>query len=157
MLTITAKDKYFLDRAFDLAAMAAEAGNYPIGSVIVFNDEIVSEGMNQVYVPNEDPGRHAEIVALEKLPSDLKKSGEELMCFSTLEPCYMCLSTLVRYHFSRVVFASNDPVTGGGKLMQVFRTIYPDSSRLPSFEGPLDRSRGDSLYQQTLLAQNLKR
>ena len=56
-------DIKWMQRAFELAKLAEENGEVPIGAVIVLNDEIIGEGYNQV-ISLCDPSAHAEILAL---------------------------------------------------------------------------------------------
>lgn len=107
----------FLRRAGELALEAERAGNVPIGAVIVLDDRIIAEGRNSVYQPLRNPGRHAETEALRAVPDDLWPRAGEMTCYSTLEPCIMCLASLYFHGVQRVVFGASAPVGGAGPLI----------------------------------------
>ena len=65
-MTPEARDAAYMRRALELARHAEEAGEVPVGALVVLNDEIIGEGWNQPIVAH-DPTAHAEIVALRAL------------------------------------------------------------------------------------------
>lgn len=108
-------DETHMARALALAAAAGEAGEAPIGCVIV--DEtgaIVAEGANAP-IASHDPTAHAEIVALRKAAAALEnyrlKAG--LTLYVTLEPCAMCAGAISHARIARVVYGASDPKGGG--------------------------------------------
>lgn len=107
----------FLRRAAELAHEAERAGNVPIGAVIVLDGRVIAEGRNCVYQPLRHPGRHAETEALRDVPDMLWPRAREMTCYSTLEPCMMCLSTLYFHGVRRVVFGASAPAGGAGALI----------------------------------------
>lgn len=92
---MTDRDKYFMDRAIQVArkGVNANAGG-PFGCVIVKNDEIIAEGYNQVTSTN-DPTAHAEIVAIRAACKALG-SYQLIGCtiYSSCEPCPMCFGAI---------------------------------------------------------------
>ena len=110
-------EEAFLRRAGELALEAERAGNVPIGAVIVLDGRVVAEGRNSVYRPFRHPGKHAEIEALHVVPDDLWPRAREMTCYSTLEPCLMCLASLYFHGVQRVVFGASAPAGGAGPLI----------------------------------------
>jgi len=102
-----------MKRALALAAEAAEAGEVPIGAVVVKDGVIIGEGRNAPRATN-DPTAHAEIAAIRMAAAALaneRLTGCEL--FVTLEPCAMCAGAIVHARIARVTYAAPDPKGGG--------------------------------------------
>ena len=98
--------------ALDLAAEAAEAGEVPVGAVVVQGDRIVGRGANRREVDG-DPLAHAEILAIRQAAREVggwRLTGCTL--YVTLEPCAMCAGALVNSRVERLVFAAPDPKAG---------------------------------------------
>lgn len=101
-----------MHRALELARRAEQAGEVPVGALLVRAREIVGEGWNQP-IGRHDPSAHAEIVAL-------RAAGERLgnyrmpdtTLYVTLEPCPMCAGALVHARVARVVYGAADPRSG---------------------------------------------
>ena len=100
--------------ALALAREAAEAGETPVGAVVVASDgTIVGRGRNSPIALN-DPTAHAEILALREAAARLRNyrlPGTTL--YVTLEPCVMCAGALVAARVSRLVFGARDLRFGG--------------------------------------------
>jgi tRNA(adenine34) deaminase len=109
-----------MEVALGEARAAAEAGEVPIGAVVVREGEIVAQGQNRVLREN-DPTAHAEIVALRAAAVALgnyRLSGCTL--YVTLEPCAMCAGAMIHARLDRLVFAAPDPKTGAaGSVLAV--------------------------------------
>jgi tRNA(adenine34) deaminase len=105
-------DECFMREALALAALAAEAGEVPVGAVVVKDGEIVGRGSNRP-ITTADPTAHAEIVALRDAARTLgnyRLVGCEL--YVTLEPCVMCVGAMVHARIARIVYGTRDPKTG---------------------------------------------
>lgn len=101
-------DHEYMQHALALAARAAEAGEVPVGAVLVVRDEIVAEGWNQP-VRACDPTAHAEMIALRQAAKSLgnyRLTGSTL--YVTLEPCLMCAGALIHARVARVVYGASD-------------------------------------------------
>lgn len=101
-------------RALELAALAAAAGEVPVGAVIVdpATGEIVAEGANQP-IAGHDPTAHAEIVALRAAAAKLGNYRlTDLHLYVTLEPCAMCAGAISLARIGKLVFAACDPKGG---------------------------------------------
>ncbi len=98
-----------MEAALAEAHLAAEAGEVPIGAVVVLDGAIIARGQNRVLRDN-DPTAHAEIVALRAAASALgnyRLNGCTL--YVTLEPCAMCAGAMIHARLDRLVFAAADP------------------------------------------------
>ncbi len=102
------------------ARLAAEAGEVPIGAVIVHNGEIIARGQNRV-LRDVDPTAHAEIVALRGAAAALgnyRLAGCTL--YVTLEPCAMCAGAMIHARIDRLVFGAADLKAGAcGSVLSV--------------------------------------
>jgi tRNA(adenine34) deaminase len=103
----------WMRRALELARDAADAGEAPVGCVVVADGEIVGEGRNSP-VEYLDPTAHAEILALREAAlaiGNYRLTTADLYC--TLEPCVMCAGALVNARIRRLVFGARDLRFGG--------------------------------------------
>ena len=111
-----------MQRALELARKAADAGEVPVGAVVVVDGRIAGEGRNAM-IAASDPGAHAEMQALRaacRAAGNYRLPGAQL--FVTLEPCAMCAGALVLTRLARVVFAAADPKSGAaGSVLNVLR------------------------------------
>jgi tRNA(Arg) A34 adenosine deaminase TadA len=108
-------DESHMARALELARDAADAGEAPIGCVIVDGaGEVIAEGANAPIGLN-DPTAHAEIVALRHAAHVLRnyrlKPG--LTMYVTLEPCAMCAGAISHARIARLVYGASDAKGGG--------------------------------------------
>ena len=102
-------------RALDLAAIAAESGEVPVGAVVTRDGEIVAEARNSMR-GQVDPTAHAEMVAIRLAATRLdspRLDGCEL--WVTLEPCAMCAAAISLARIGKLNFAAED-TKGGGVL-----------------------------------------
>jgi tRNA(adenine34) deaminase len=104
-----------MEEALREAQRALEAGEVPVGGVVVCDGKVVGRGWNRVIADN-DPTAHAEVIAL-------REAGEALgnyrlgQCelFATIEPCAMCAGALVHARIKRLVYGADDPKAGAVK------------------------------------------
>ncbi len=111
-------DDYFMGEALRQAAKAYEAGEVPVGAVIVREGRIIARAANQVELL-KDATAHAEMLALtqaEGAVGDWRLTNCTL--YVTKEPCPMCAGAIVHTRLARVVFGLGDPKGGaaGGAL-----------------------------------------
>jgi tRNA(adenine34) deaminase len=94
--------------ALRLARAGADAGEVPVGAVVVIAGEIVGRGWNSPVARN-DPTAHAEILALREAAAHIGNYRlEDATLYSTLEPCAMCAGALVAARVARLVFGARD-------------------------------------------------
>lgn len=113
-------DHEFMQAALAVARLAAEAGEVPIGAVVVREGAIVARGQNRV-LRDVDPTAHAEIVALRATAAALGNYRlEGCTLYVTLEPCAMCAGAMIHARLDRLVFAAVDPKAGAaGSVLTV--------------------------------------
>ena len=109
--------KYFMKKALEEAQAALAAGEFPVGCVMVYDNQILASGGRKGTTgntPNEVD--HAEMTALRRLIRlDAKIDLREVTVFSTLEPCLMCFGALMISGVGALVFAYEDAMGGGTK------------------------------------------
>jgi tRNA(adenine34) deaminase len=100
-------------RALDLAAVAAEAGEVPVGAVVTLGDEIIAEARNAMR-GNLDPTAHAEMVAIRNAATRLGRARlDGCTLWVTLEPCAMCAGAIALARIEALRFGAEDPKGGG--------------------------------------------
>jgi tRNA(Arg) A34 adenosine deaminase TadA len=138
-------DEDLMRLALELARQAAEAGEAPIGAVVVdpATGEIIASGRNAP-ISLSDPTAHAEIVALREAArarGNYRLTGLTLVV--TLEPCAMCAGAISHARIGRLVFGAEDAkggaVTSGGRFFD-----QPTCHSRPSVTGGVlaDESAG---------------
>ena len=101
----------FLKGALDEARTGRLEGGIPIGSVLVYRDEIIGRGHNR-RVQRGSPILHAEMDALENAGRRAAKVYRESVLYTTLSPCAMCSGAIVLYGIPRVVAGENRSFVG---------------------------------------------
>jgi len=100
-------------RALALAMEAAQAGEVPVGAVIVREGKIIAEGANRTR-RDLDATAHAEIVAIRAACAALGSDRlTDCELWVTLEPCAMCAGAIAHARIARVVYGAPDPKGGG--------------------------------------------
>ena len=126
-------DLEFMNAALSEARLAVEAGEVPIGAVVVRDGEIVARGQNRV-LRDVDPTAHAEIVALRAAAlsvGNYRLTGCTL--YVTLEPCAMCAGAMIHARLDRLVFAAPEPKAGAaGSVLEVIN--HPKLNHLMQVE-----------------------
>jgi tRNA(adenine34) deaminase len=114
-------DDDFMRLALVEAERAREAGEVPVGAVVVRDGAVVSVGSNAP-IGLHDPSAHAEMRALRAAAEALgnyRLPGCTL--YVTLEPCAMCAGAIMHARLARVVYAAADPKTGAaGSVLNLF-------------------------------------
>jgi tRNA(adenine34) deaminase len=102
----------FMDLALKSAEMAENAGEVPIGCVIVRDGEVVAAAGNRT-LTDRDPTSHAEILAIRQAA---EKIGSERLVdcdlYVTLEPCTMCAAAISFARIRRLYYGAPDPKGG---------------------------------------------
>ena len=102
----------FMTRAIELARIAAQEGEVPVGAVVVKDGKIIARAHNLKELKNSSIS-HAEILAIEKAN---KKLGawrlENCEMYITLEPCMMCMGAIINSRIKKIYVGTLDPKTG---------------------------------------------
>ena len=109
-----------MQHALVQAEKAYEAGEVPVGAVVVYKNRIIGRGYNQREQLN-DPTAHAEIIAITAAANTLEDWRlNDCFLFVTKEPCPMCAGAIVNARFKMVVFGCYDEEAGCcGSLYQL--------------------------------------
>jgi tRNA(adenine34) deaminase len=127
----------FMREALEMARRAAEAGEVPVGAVLVIDGEVKGRGSNSP-IARCDPTAHAEILALRQAADGVGNYRlEDATLYCTLEPCVMCAGALVAARIRRLVFGARDLRFGG--VRSKFRIADSEllNHRVEVVEGPL--------------------
>ena len=98
--------------ALRLARLSADAGEVPVGALVVKDGRVLGRAHNQVELL-KDATAHAEMIAITQAAAALENwrlEGAEL--YVTLEPCAMCAGAMVLSRVARIVYGADDPVAG---------------------------------------------
>lgn len=102
----TAQDRHFMQMAIDLSIENVANGGGPFGAVIVRNGEVVATGTNRV-TANNDPTAHAEVSAIRAACAKVQNFKlEGCTCYTSCEPCPMCLSALYWAGVERIFYGN---------------------------------------------------
>lgn len=111
----------FMEAAIEQARRGVEAGEVPIGAVLVVNGAIVARAYNQP-ITAVDPTAHAEVLVLREAA---RAAGNyrltDAVVYVTLEPCLMCVGALVHARVREVVYGAAEPKTGA--LVSTIRAL----------------------------------
>lgn len=113
-------DELWMEEALRCAQRALEAGEVPVGAVVVCDGRIVGRGWNR-NISGSDPTAHAEVIALREAGATVGNHRlEDCALFVTIEPCAMCAGALVHARIQRLVYGADDPKAGAvHSVMQV--------------------------------------
>jgi len=109
-----------MEEALRSAQRALEAGEVPVGAVVVCDRRIVGRGYNR-NIADSDPTAHAEILALREAGATVGNHRlGDCELFATIEPCAMCAGALVHARIKRLIYGADDPKAGAvHSVMQV--------------------------------------
>jgi len=107
-----ADDLDFMNAALAEARAASDAGEIPVGAVIVVAGAVVATAHNRT-ITDRDPSGHAEILALRAAAERLGNHRlADATLYVTLEPCVMCVGAIAQARVGRVVFGAYDTKAG---------------------------------------------
>ena len=114
-------DIQFMHEALAEARAAAEAGEVPIGAVLVRDRKILARSGNRT-IRDNDPTAHAEIVVLREASRLLRNYRlAETTLYVTIEPCSMCAGAMIQARIPRLVYGADDPK--GGAVRSCFEVL----------------------------------
>jgi tRNA(adenine34) deaminase len=110
----------YMQYAIREAERALEAGEVPVGCVIIHEGELIGKAHNQRETL-QDPTAHAEILAITQAAAQLQSWRlENTKLFVTLEPCPMCAGAIILARIPEVYFGAYDPKAGAcGTLLNL--------------------------------------
>jgi tRNA(adenine34) deaminase len=114
-------DKAMMARCIELSRIAVSKGEYPFGSVIARDGQIVAEAINRT-IRDSDVTRHAEVLALSHAQKAIgREQLRHYTLYSNIEPCAMCSYCIREAWIGRVVYALGSPVMGGFSKWNILR------------------------------------
>lgn len=140
------RDEIYMKKALELARLAADDGEVPVGAIVVKNStgEIIGRGFNKREY-GKSPLTHAEIIAIHQ--ASKKLGGWRLIgctLYVTLEPCPMCGGAIINSRIERVVYGAADSKAGScGSVVNLFELPYNHKPELRG--GVLSKECGDIL------------
>jgi tRNA(adenine34) deaminase len=146
-----------MQRAISLALLAEREGNLPVGAVVTLDGEIVAEGRNAIWVPEFDATRHAEMEALRAVPAELWISSKEMKLYTTLEPCLMCIGSILLHRIGTVVYGSADDYGGASSAFTKLPPYFKERLENTQWEGPSMAAECDPLYDRVMLLVEARR
>jgi tRNA(adenine34) deaminase len=135
-----------MEEALRCAQRALEAGEVPVGAVVVRDGHVVGRGWNR-NITDSDPTAHAEVIALREAGATLGNHRlEHCDLFVTIEPCAMCAGALTHARVKRLVYGSDDPKAGAVKsVMQILN--HPQLNHKIEVRGGVLAGRSAELLQ----------
>ena len=161
--------EHFMHLALKQAQKALDAGEFPVGCVMVYDNHVIASGTRtgtRKEALNEID--HAEMTALRRLAAlDQQIAAEKITLFCTMEPCLMCLAAIMLSGIHKIVYAYEDvmggctrcdlsrlpPLYSNARMTVVAHILRTESLRLFKnyFQNPCNAYWRDSLlYQYTL-------
>ena len=118
--TVPASDELWMEEALRCAQRALQAGEVPVGAVVVCHGRVIGRGWNQ-NISDSDPTAHAEVMALREAGAIFGNHRlGDCDLFATIEPCAMCAGALVHARIRRLIYGADDPKAGAvHSVMQV--------------------------------------
>lgn len=111
-MNLNQTDTDFMQQALELARIAADAGEVPVGAIVVKDGVIIGRGSNAP-ISTSDPTAHAEIRAMRDAAAHLGNYRlVDCTLYVTLEPCAMCTGAIQHARIARLVYGASDPKTG---------------------------------------------
>jgi len=124
------------------ARKAQQAGEVPVGAVVVLDDKVIGAGFNHP-ISSHDPTAHAEVIALRaagRAIGNYRLTGATM--YVTVEPCLMCVGAMVHARIGLVVYGATEPKAGALESMTRAHELDGLNHRMSTLGGVLeDESR----------------
>ena len=134
-----------------LAADALECGEFPIGAIVVLDDQIIGQGTATEQREKRFLG-HAELVALETADRLQLSFDERSRCrlFTNLEPCLMCMGAAMSFFLGEIVYGLESPGDGGIGLVRAWVRKEEDipGYQVPQITGGVLRAESIRLFEE---------
>ena len=131
-------DEYFMELAIEQAVIGQARGEVPVGALFVEEDEVVVASAN-ASIELSDPTAHAEVMVMRKaaqLKGNYRLGGS---VYVTLEPCLMCLGAMIHARVERLVFGTQDIVSGAAVSVYNLAQSPHQNHRIEVAEGILKK------------------
>lgn len=128
----------YMRLALAQATKARDAGEVPVGAVVVLDHRVIGEGFNQP-IASRDPTAHAEVMALRAAASSVENyrlTGATM--YATVEPCLMCVGAMVHARIRLVVYGATEPKAGAIVSMTAAHEFAGLNHRLETLGGVLE-------------------
>ena len=150
-MSFSETDRNFMHIALEQAEEALKQGDFPVGAVLAIDNQLAAKDRNHIF-SQQRTAAHAEstlIVENSALIRAARKQVKQLVLYSTLEPCLMCLGTIVLHDIPKIIVACPDPFGGATHVdPQTLGDWYV--KRWPSIETGLYREESYELLIQFL-------
>jgi tRNA(adenine34) deaminase len=114
-------DIRYMQEALAKARAAAEAGEVPIGAVLVYDGKVLARSGNRT-IRDNDPTAHAEMIVLREAARLLGNHRlADTTLYVTIEPCSMCAGAIIQARVPRLVYGADDPK--GGAVRSCFEIL----------------------------------
>jgi tRNA(adenine34) deaminase len=135
-----------MEEALRCAQRALEAGEVPVGAVVVCEDRIVGRGWNR-NITDSDPTAHAEVIALREAGATIGNHRlADCDLYATIEPCAMCAGALIHARIKRLIYGADDPKAGAVQsVMQVLN--HPQMNHTVEVRGGVLAGRSAEMLQ----------
>jgi len=139
------KDRMYMLRVHELAQMAYEMDEVPVGALIVRNGTILAEAFNKKE-SLFDPSAHAEMLAIREAASKIQNWRlADSVLYVSKEPCIMCCGVIVHARINRVVFGCRDEKGGGAESLYHLLSDGRLNHTVEVVDGILERESADLL------------
>lgn len=106
-------DEEYMQKAIELAEKAAEAGEIPVGAIVVDNNGVIISEAHNEREALLSPTAHAEVLAIERAAKAIKNRRlSDCTLYVTLEPCPMCAGAVINAQIKRLVYGAFDEKNG---------------------------------------------
>lgn len=144
----------YMDIALKMAENALVVGDFPVGCVIVHKGNVVATGKRENSAIDSNELDHAEIMAIRNMKTAYPEiHPEEVIIYSTMEPCLMCYATLVVNGIRNIVYGYED-VMGGGTNLELSRLAPLYSAITMNIIPHIRRKKCLDLFQQFFRNEN---
>jgi tRNA(adenine34) deaminase len=125
------------------AEAAGEAGEYPIGAVVVIDGAVISRGRSRQRELRSQLA-HAELEALQRGGDLLLGRHDDAILFTTVEPCPLCLGAAVMADVPHIVFAHPDPAVQSAEIIERVPSVR---SHIETYRGGILRDESRALFE----------
>lgn len=132
------RHRRWMERALALAEVAGEAGEVPVGAIVVVGDRVIAEAENR-RERDHDPTAHAEVLALRAAGKVLENWHlQDCSLYVTLEPCPMCAGAIGLARLGLLVYGADDPKAGAVRTVLNLPDSACSNHKLPVIGGILE-------------------